>query len=164
MLRCVPSLPRTCVECSPKNANRIYSPEIAESVFLAWRLTGDARYRSYAWDIFSAIEAHCRLPGGGYATVRDVDQVPVEYEDKQETFFLVRSSLFFIPCVGNLVDNSLTSYMFVCFAERDAQVPLPDLRGRERVGFERCVVFSTALVFPETDFGVRVQRWCSTPR
>ncbi|KAF7338961.1 alpha-1,2-Mannosidase [Mycena venus] len=63
-------------------------PEISESVFLAWRLTGDARYRSYAWDIFSAIERHCRLPGGGYATVLDVDNLPVSYLDKQETFFL----------------------------------------------------------------------------
>ncbi len=60
-----------------------------ESVFLAWRLTGDKRYRDYAWKIFSAIEKHCRLPKGGYATVLDVDSLPVRYLDKQETFFMV---------------------------------------------------------------------------
>jgi len=60
-----------------------------ESLFLAWRLTGDVRYRNYAWAIFSSIEKYCRLPNGGYATVLDVDTVPVSYDDKQETFFLV---------------------------------------------------------------------------
>ncbi|KAF8155072.1 hypothetical protein K438DRAFT_1973944 [Mycena galopus ATCC 62051] len=48
--------------CSPQPPS---SPEIAESVFLAWRLTRDPRYRTYAWSIFSAIETHCRLPGAG---------------------------------------------------------------------------------------------------
>ncbi|KAJ7128826.1 glycoside hydrolase [Mycena crocata] len=73
---------------APYDAHYILRPEISESVFLAWRLTGDARYRGYAWEIFSAIERHCRLPEGGYATVMHVDRVPVTYEDKQETFFL----------------------------------------------------------------------------
>ncbi|KAJ6605386.1 glycoside hydrolase [Mycena vulgaris] len=72
----------------PYDARYMLRPEISESVFLAWRLTGDPRYRAYAWDIFSAIERHCRLPGGGYATVLDVDALPVTYADKQETFFL----------------------------------------------------------------------------
>jgi hypothetical protein len=75
-----------------------FSPEISESVFLAYRLTGDPRYRAYAWDIFSAIERHCRLPEGGYATILDVDRLPVSYLDKQETFFLVRPSL--LPVSG----------------------------------------------------------------
>ncbi|KAJ7868894.1 glycoside hydrolase, partial [Mycena leptocephala] len=63
-------------------------PETVESLFLAWRLTGNKRYRDYAWGIFEAIEKHCRLAGGGYATVLDVDTVPVRHEDKQETFYL----------------------------------------------------------------------------
>ena len=41
-----------------------------------------------AWAIFQAIERHCRLPGGGYASVRDVDELPVVHEDRQETFWL----------------------------------------------------------------------------
>ncbi|KAJ7020380.1 glycoside hydrolase family 47 protein, partial [Mycena alexandri] len=72
----------------PYDARYILRPEIAESVFLAWRLTGARRYRTYAWNIFTAIEMYCRLPEGGYATVMDVDNLPVKYEDKQETFFL----------------------------------------------------------------------------
>ncbi|KAJ7447562.1 glycoside hydrolase [Mycena galericulata] len=79
-------------------------PEISESVFLAWRLTGDPRYRAHAWDIFSAIERHCRLPEGGYATVLDVDAVPVTYADKQETFFL----------------SETLKYLFLTFADESA--------------------------------------------
>ena len=68
-------------------------PEISESIFLAWRLTGVKTYRTAAWKLFSAIEKHCRLKEGGYATVLDVDDLNVRYEDKQETFFLVRASV-----------------------------------------------------------------------
>ncbi|KAJ7724574.1 glycoside hydrolase [Mycena maculata] len=72
----------------PYDARYMLRPEISESLFLAWRLTGAPRYRAAAWDLFSAIERHCRLPGGGYATVLDVGALPVVYGDKQETFFL----------------------------------------------------------------------------
>jgi hypothetical protein len=64
-------------------------PETVESLFTAFRLTGDRRYREYGWAIFQAIEKHCRIPSGGYATIINVDEVPVRHEDKMETFFLV---------------------------------------------------------------------------
>ncbi|KAJ6535558.1 glycoside hydrolase [Mycena capillaripes] len=87
----------------PYDARYMLRPEISESVFLAYRLTGDARYRAYAWDIFSAIERHCRLPGGGYATVLNVDRLPVTYLDKQETFFL----------------SETLKYLFLTFADEN---------------------------------------------
>lgn len=65
-------------------------PETIESLFLAYRLTGDDRYREYGWAIFQAIERHCRIPSGGYASVLDVDRLPVKHEDKMETFLMVR--------------------------------------------------------------------------
>lgn len=64
-------------------------PETVESLFIAFRLTGDKRYRDHGWAIFQAIERHCRIPSGGYATIVNVDEVPVRHEDKMETFFLV---------------------------------------------------------------------------
>ncbi|KAJ7872696.1 glycoside hydrolase [Mycena leptocephala] len=87
----------------PYDARYMLRPEISESVFLAYRLTGDPRYRAYAWDIFSAIERHCRLPEGGYATVLDVDRLPVSYLDKQETFFL----------------SETLKYLFLTFADEN---------------------------------------------
>ena len=74
----------------PYDARYILRPETVESLFIAYRLTGDERYRKYGWQIFQAIEKHCRVPGGGYAAVRNVDEVPVVQEDKMETFLMVR--------------------------------------------------------------------------
>ncbi|OAX39217.1 glycoside hydrolase [Rhizopogon vinicolor AM-OR11-026] len=73
---------------APFDARYILRPETIESLFLAFRLTGDPKYRDYGWAIFQAIEKHCRIPTGGYASVINVDQVPVEYDDKMETFLL----------------------------------------------------------------------------
>ncbi|KAF7360822.1 alpha-1,2-Mannosidase [Mycena sanguinolenta] len=91
---------------SPKspsyNARYMLRPKISESVFLAWRLTGDIRYRKYAWEIFSAIELHC-LAEGRYATGADVDNLPVRNVDKQETFFL----------------SETLKYLFLTFAEEN---------------------------------------------
>ncbi|KAJ3813362.1 glycoside hydrolase family 47 protein, partial [Lentinula aff. lateritia] len=83
-------IPRTFsgVDRSPYEARYMLRPEIVESIFIAWRLTGDPRYREWAWNIFSSIQQHARIPTGGYGTVLDVDQVPARLFDKQETFFL----------------------------------------------------------------------------
>ena len=61
-----------------------------ESLFIAFRLTGDERFRKFGWDIFQAIESHCRVETGGYAGVLNVDAVPATRIDHMETFFLVR--------------------------------------------------------------------------
>ncbi|KAJ8456427.1 hypothetical protein ONZ51_g12132 [Trametes cubensis] len=72
----------------PYDARYILRPETVESLFIAYRLTGDERYRKYGWQIFQAIERHCKIESGGYASILNVDQVPVEYEDKMETFLM----------------------------------------------------------------------------
>ncbi|KAJ7088429.1 glycoside hydrolase family 47 protein [Mycena belliarum] len=89
------------------DARYMLRPETIESLFLAWRLTGDARYRAYSWGIFEAIERHARLPAGGYATVVDVDTVPVKHDDKQETFYL----------------SETLKYLYLTFADED-KLPL----------------------------------------
>ncbi|CUA73820.1 mannosyl-oligosaccharide alpha-1,2-mannosidase [Rhizoctonia solani] len=87
------------------DARYILRPETVESLFLAYRLTGDPKYRRWGWRIFQSIEEHCKVPTGGYATVwgsatqlecgvadphtvLNVDKLPVRWEDKQETFLL----------------------------------------------------------------------------
>lgn len=70
-----------------------FSPETVESLFIAYRLTGDPRYREHGWRIFQSIEKHCRVETGGYATVVNVDEVPAKLEDRMETFLMVCSFL-----------------------------------------------------------------------
>ena len=64
-----------------------------ESLFIAYRLTGDRRYRDDGWRIFEAIEKNCRVPSGGYAAIINVDENPATQEDKMETFLMVRDPL-----------------------------------------------------------------------
>ncbi|KAJ3801097.1 glycoside hydrolase [Lentinula aff. detonsa] len=90
---------------SSYDARYMLRPETVESLFIAWRLTGDIRYRDYAWGIFTSIERYAKLPGGGYATVLDVDTVPVSLDDKQETFFLSETLkyLYLIFCESSVL-------------------------------------------------------------
>jgi hypothetical protein len=80
------------VACSQKqtcDSHRPISPETVESLFIAFRLTGDVRYREHGWNIFQSIEKHCRIETGGYASILNVDEVPARHEDKMETFLMV---------------------------------------------------------------------------
>ncbi|KIK62084.1 glycoside hydrolase family 47 protein [Collybiopsis luxurians FD-317 M1] len=95
---------------SPYEARYMLRPEIVESLFIAHRLTGDTRYREWAWSIFSSIEKHARIPTGGYATILDVDQLPVKWVDKQETFFL----------------SETLKYLYLTFCDSDV-LPLQDV-------------------------------------
>ncbi|GAA5913944.1 glycoside hydrolase family 47 protein [Sporobolomyces salmoneus] len=72
----------------PIDARNILRPETAESLFVAYRVTGDPIYREWGWRIFEAFKKHCRLEEGGFASIRDVDQVPAQHEDRMETFWI----------------------------------------------------------------------------
>jgi mannosyl-oligosaccharide alpha-1,2-mannosidase len=70
-------------------------PEYVESLFYAWRITGEQRFREWAWEAFSAMEQWCKAPYG-YAQLSDVfrprpEEWPREGEgrwtDEQESFW-----------------------------------------------------------------------------
>lgn len=94
-------------------------PETIESLFLAYRLTGDNRYREYGWAIFQAIERHCRIPSGGYASVLDVDRLPVKHEDKMETFLMVRPPRLVYACAINpgVLQSETLKYLYLLFED-----------------------------------------------
>lgn len=76
-------------EHPPYDARYILRPETVESLFVAFRLTGNKLYRDYGWSIFQSIEKHCKVESGGYASIINVDESPARHEDKMETFFMV---------------------------------------------------------------------------
>ncbi|KAF2125016.1 glycoside hydrolase family 47 protein [Dothidotthia symphoricarpi CBS 119687] len=49
-------------------------PQYVASLFYAWRVTGQLRYREWAWEAFSAMEEYCKAPYG-YAQLADVYRV-----------------------------------------------------------------------------------------
>ncbi|KAF1960860.1 mannosyl-oligosaccharide alpha-1,2-mannosidase-like protein [Byssothecium circinans] len=96
-------LPSTLREESEWKASGFWSadprykgrPEYVESLFYAYRITGESRFRDWAWEAFEAMEKHCKAPYG-YAQLADVYRVnPAEWPsdgkgrwiDMQESFW-----------------------------------------------------------------------------
>lgn len=65
----------------------ILRPEAAESLFVLGQLTGDPIYREWAWEIWKAIDRHCKTPHG-YGALRDVNRPEDGVDDRMESFFL----------------------------------------------------------------------------
>ncbi|KAF9260838.1 glycoside hydrolase [Marasmius fiardii PR-910] len=89
------------------DARYLLRPETIESLFIAFRLTGDQTYRNWGWKIFQAIEKHCRIPKGGYASIVNVDENPSRKEDKMESFLL----------------SETFKYLYLLFSDKD-MIPL----------------------------------------
>ena len=88
------------------------SPETIESLFIAYRLTGDDRYREHGWKIFQSIEKYCRLESGGYVSILDVDNVDSGKIDKMETFFMVGIFLFLSLSHVRVILNDASLFIF----------------------------------------------------
>ena len=75
------------------------SPEILHSplpfqtparFFVLWRLTHDQKYRDWGWSVFNAIETYCKVEAG-YSGIKDVNRIPVQYDNYQQSFFLAET-------------------------------------------------------------------------
>jgi len=92
-------------EMSSSSEDRSYYmwPEEPESLFILWRITGDAKYRERGWVLFEAIERYCRVMSGGYTGVVDVSMAPPVQINKMEPHFL----------------SQTLKYLFLLFAPTD---------------------------------------------
>lgn len=68
----------------------ILRPETAESLFYLHQLTGDPIYREWGWEIWSAIDKHCRTDVA-YGALRDVNMVSSGVDNRMESFFLAET-------------------------------------------------------------------------
>jgi len=96
------------------DARYILRPETVESLFIAYRLTGDQKYRDWGWQIFQSIEKHCKLEGGGYTSIRNVDRIEGEEGrlDVMETFFLGETLKYLYLMFSDAKVIPLTDYVF----------------------------------------------------
>lgn len=71
----------------------ILRPEVVESYFILYRVTGDSKYRDWAWDAAQAIEQYCKAgPGRGYSGIRNTNSTTnPQQDDVQQTFFLAET-------------------------------------------------------------------------
>ncbi|KAF7974892.1 hypothetical protein HWV62_11037 [Athelia sp. TMB] len=112
------------------DARYILRPETVESLFIAYRLTGDEQYRRDGWKIFQAIEKHCKVESGGYAAIINVDKVPAEKEDKMETFLMSETLKYLYLLFSDASVLPLDQYVFNTEAH-----PLPVFNPTIRTGF-----------------------------
>lgn len=77
----------------------IQRPEVVESLFVMYRVTGDAKYRHWGWNIAQSIHKHCwagHIPQAagakyhGYHSFYDIT-APQSRKDKQESFFMAET-------------------------------------------------------------------------
>jgi len=114
----------------PYDARYMLRPETVESLFIAYRLTGDQVYRDHGWRIFQAIEKHCRVESGGYVTIINVDEFPAKQEDKMETFFLSETLKYLFLLFEDPSVTPLDKYVFNTEAH-----PFPIFNPTIRTGF-----------------------------
>ncbi|KAG0049833.1 phosphatidylinositol-3,5-bisphosphate 5-phosphatase [Gryganskiella cystojenkinii] len=86
-------------------------PETVESLFVMYRVTGDAAYQDYAWTIVQAIEKNCRTQYG-YSTLANVMDASEGMTDRMPSHFLAQTLkyLYLIFSPPELV--SLDEYLF----------------------------------------------------
>ena len=73
-----------------KGRSRFYilRPETVETFYILYQLTKDPVYREWSWEIFQAIEEHCKTDAG-YAAIHDVDTM--KQDNRMESFFLAET-------------------------------------------------------------------------
>lgn len=91
-------------------------PEYVESLFYAYRITGEARYREWAWEAFDAMERYCKAPYG-YAQLADVYNVVAEegegrWIDFQESFWAAETLKYLYLVFSDTDVASLDRWVF----------------------------------------------------
>lgn len=65
-------------------------PEIVETLFYMYRITGDEMYREWGWTIFKSFVEYTSVPeNGGFSSVQNVDKLPPPTRDNMESFWMV---------------------------------------------------------------------------
>ena len=72
----------------------ILRPEAIESVFIMYRITGDAKYQDIAWKMFQAIDTATRTEIA-HAAVHDVRVATPQKSDRMESFWLAETLKYF---------------------------------------------------------------------
>lgn len=71
--------------------HNILRPEVIESIFYMWRLTGNQKYRDWGWEMFEAFERYTRVLGGYTGIDMRQDSVDVTHRDSMESFFVAET-------------------------------------------------------------------------
>ncbi|EGG01508.1 family 47 glycoside hydrolase [Melampsora larici-populina 98AG31] len=86
-------------------------PETIESVFYMWRITGDKVWQDRGWRMFTSWVEGC-LTDFGFADLMDVNRLPYQRSDKQESFVLAETLKYYYLLFDDPNLISLDEYVF----------------------------------------------------
>ena len=86
-------------------------PEVIESVFVMYRITGDERWRSQAWLLFRSITNATRTDIA-FAALEDVSKKCSRQSDRMESFWLAETLKYFYLIFSEPTLVSLDEYVF----------------------------------------------------
>lgn len=79
-----------------QDTHNLQRPETVESLFYMWRITGDARYREWGWDMFKSFMNHTAVEeAGGFTSLSNANAVPPVRKDNMESFWLAETLKYF---------------------------------------------------------------------
>lgn len=81
-------------------------PEVIESYYYGWKLTGDMRYREWAWEAFEAINASCRTQIG-YSSLNNVQDPSEGLDGSQESFWFAETLKYLWMIFGGSDDTAV---------------------------------------------------------
>jgi len=91
----------------------ILRPEVIESYFIMYRITGDSKYRDWAWDAAQAIETYGKAgPGRGYSGLRNTNLQTPTQDDVQQSFFLAETLKYLYLIFSNNDLISIDEWVF----------------------------------------------------
>ncbi|KAF2200327.1 alpha-mannosidase IC [Delitschia confertaspora ATCC 74209] len=90
----------------------ILRPEAIESVFYAYRITGDEAYQDVAWDMFQAIDSHTRTQYGNAALGNVMEVSDPGKTDSMESFWMAETLKYFYLVFGAEEVGNLDEWVF----------------------------------------------------
>ncbi|CAF0845338.1 unnamed protein product [Adineta ricciae] len=86
---------KSAILVEDNDVHNLLRPELVESLYYMYHLTGDKIYQDWGWQIFQSFEKYTRQ-NDGYSSINDVRHVDdVQPRDKMESYFLAETLKYF---------------------------------------------------------------------
>ncbi|PWN46081.1 seven-hairpin glycosidase [Ceraceosorus guamensis] len=90
----------------------ILRPEVLESVFYAYRTTGDKKWQDLAWNAFQSIQRYCKVSYGSFASIAEVNNTLTRKLDDSESFLYAELFKYLYLTFSDPSIASLDKYVF----------------------------------------------------
>ncbi|KAK4105852.1 glycoside hydrolase family 47 protein [Parathielavia hyrcaniae] len=83
-------------DVKPMDSHNLQRPETVESLFYMWRITGEAKYREWGWEMFKSFVNYTAVAdGGGFTSLANANKIPPVSRDNMESFWLAETLKYF---------------------------------------------------------------------